>query len=39
MALFQIFTMNIFGIVFQAIYFFITAPTAYYRISGIRLTK
>jgi hypothetical protein len=39
MALFQLFNFNAFGIAFQAIYLFISAPTAYYRISGIQLFK
>ena len=37
--LFQIFTFNIFGIIFQAIYLFVSAPTAYYRLSGIQLFR
>jgi hypothetical protein len=37
--LFQIFTFNIFGIIFQAIYLLVSAPTAYYRLSGIQLFK
>lgn len=39
MGLIQIFTSNIFGILFQAIYLFVCAPTAYYRLSGIQLFK
>lgn len=39
MALLQIVSLNIFGIIFQAIYLFISAPAAYYRISGIRIFK
>jgi len=39
MGLIQIFTVNIFGVLFQAIYLFISAPTAYYRLSGIQLFK
>ncbi|MFO7583610.1 MAG: hypothetical protein R6W69_02690 [Anaerolineales bacterium] len=39
MALLQILALNIFGIIFQAIYLFISAPTAYYRISGIRIGR
>ncbi|MCX6067816.1 MAG: hypothetical protein NT121_19015 [Chloroflexi bacterium] len=39
LGLFQIFTFNIFGILFQAIYLFISVPTAYYRLSGIQLFK
>ncbi|MCX7753884.1 MAG: hypothetical protein N2117_01380 [Anaerolineales bacterium] len=39
MGLIQIFTLNVFGILFQAIYLFISAPTAYYRLSGIQLFK
>lgn len=39
MGLIQIFTFNIFGILFQAIYLFVSAPTAYYRLSGIQLFK
>jgi hypothetical protein len=38
-ALLQILALNIFGIIFQAIYLFISAPTAYYRISGIRIGR
>ncbi|PWH11694.1 MAG: hypothetical protein DDG60_16950 [Anaerolineae bacterium] len=39
MGLVQIFTLNVFGILFQAIYLFVSAPTAYYRLSGIALFK
>jgi hypothetical protein len=39
MGLIQIFTFNIFGILFQAIYLFVSAPMAYYRLSGIQLFK
>lgn len=39
MAIIQLLSLNIFGIAFQAIYLFISAPTAYYRISGIQLFK
>lgn len=39
MGLIQIFTLNVFGILFQAIYLFISAPTVYYRLSGIQLFK
>ncbi len=39
MGLLQIFSLNIFGILFQAIYLFVSAPTAYYRLSGIQLFK
>lgn len=39
MGLIQIFTFNIFGILFQAIYLFVSAPTAYYRLTGIQLFK
>lgn len=39
MGLIQIFSLNIFGILFQAIYLFISAPTAYYRLSGIQLLR
>jgi hypothetical protein len=38
-ALWQLMTFNIFGIVFQGIYLFISIPTAYYRLSGIQLFK
>jgi len=30
---------NLFGLIFQGIYLFLAVPTAYYRISGIRLIK
>lgn len=39
MALLQLLAMDLFGIIYQGIYLFISAPTAYYRISGIRLLK
>lgn len=39
MGLIQIFSLNIFGILFQAIYLFVSAPTAYYRLSGIQLLR
>lgn len=39
MALVQILSLNLYAIIFQAIYLFISAPTAYYRISGIRIGK
>ena len=39
MAVLALLSLNIFGIIFQAIYFFISAPTAYYRISGIRIGR
>lgn len=39
MGLIQIFTLNVFGILFQAVYLFVSAPTAYYRLSGIQLFK
>lgn len=39
MGLVQIVSLNIFGILFQAIYLFVSAPTAYYRLSGIQLFK
>jgi len=38
-ALFQLFTGNIFGLIFQAIYLVISIPIVYYRISGIQLTR
>ncbi|PKN95310.1 MAG: hypothetical protein CVU44_01110 [Chloroflexi bacterium HGW-Chloroflexi-6] len=31
--------LDIFGLIFQGIYLFLAVPTAYYRISGIRITK
>jgi hypothetical protein len=37
--LFQLLTMNIWGIVFQAIYLFIAVPIIYFRLSGIQLMK
>jgi hypothetical protein len=36
---FQIFTMNVFGIVFQVIYLVIAVPLVFTRLSGIQLTK
>jgi hypothetical protein len=38
-ALFQLLTMNIFGIVFQAIYLVIAVPLVYTRLSGIQLFR
>jgi nicotinamide riboside transporter PnuC len=38
-ALFELFIMDIFGLIFQAIYLVIAVPIIYYRISGIHLTK
>jgi hypothetical protein len=38
-ALFQLLTYNIFGLIFQAIYLVIAVPIIYYRISGIQLTR
>lgn len=38
-ALVQLSSFNIFGLVFQGIYLFISVPTAYYRLSGIQLFK
>lgn len=37
--LFQIITLNIFGIIFQAIYLFIATPVVYTRLSGIQLFR
>jgi hypothetical protein len=37
--LFQILAFNLFGVLFQAIYLFISVPTAYYRLSGIQIFK
>jgi len=39
MALIQIISFDIYAMIFQGIYLFISAPTAYYRISGIRIGK
>lgn len=39
MALIQIISLNIYAMIFQGIYLFISAPTAYYRISGIRIGR
>jgi hypothetical protein len=38
-ALFQVFSFNLFGILFQGIYLFISVPSAYYRLSGIQIFK
>lgn len=38
-ALMQLLTMNIFGIIFQAIYLVIAVPIVYTRLSGIQLSK
>jgi hypothetical protein len=38
-ALFQLLSMNIFGIIFQAIYLVIAVPIVYTRLSGIQLSK
>lgn len=35
----QLFIMNLFGIIFQAIYLAITIPSVYTRLSGIQLTR
>jgi hypothetical protein len=37
--LFQIFTFNVFGIIFQAIYLVLATPVVYTRLSGIRLSR
>jgi hypothetical protein len=37
--LIQIFTLNIFGIIFQVIYLFIATPVVYTRLSGIQLFR
>jgi len=37
--LFQLFTFNIFGMIFQGIYLFIATPVVYARLSGIQLFK
>jgi len=37
--LWQLITFSLFGLIFQGIYLFISVPTAYYRLSGIRLFK
>jgi hypothetical protein len=37
--LFQLFSLNVFGIVFQVIYLVIAVPTVYARLSGIQLFK
>jgi hypothetical protein len=38
-ALYQLLVLNIFGLIFQAIYLVISVPIIYYRISGIQLTR
>jgi hypothetical protein len=38
-ALYQLLSMNIWGIVFQVVYLVIAVPVVYYRLSGIRLFK
>jgi hypothetical protein len=37
--LIQIFSMNIFGIIFQVVYLIIAVPLVYTRLSGIQLTR
>ena len=37
--LIQIFTLNIFGLIFQAIFLFIATPVVYTRLSGIQLNR
>lgn len=37
--LFELIIFDVFGIIFQGIYLFLAVPTAYYRISGIRIIK
>jgi len=37
--LFQLFTFNIFGIIFQVIYLFLATPVVYTRLSGIQLFR
>lgn len=37
--LFQLFSMNFFGLIFQGIYLFIATPIVYTRLSGIQLTR
>jgi len=39
MLLIQIFTFNVFGIIFQVIYLFIATPVVYTRLSGIQLFR
>jgi hypothetical protein len=38
-ALYQLLVLNIFGLIFQAIYLVVSVPIVYYRISGIQLTR
>lgn len=38
-ALFNLFTLNLFGLLFQGIYVFLAAPLVYGRLVGIRLTR
>ncbi len=38
-ALYQLITLNIFGLIFQIIYLVVSVPIVYYRISGIQLTR
>ena len=38
-ALFQLFTYNIFGLIFQIIYLVISVPIVYYRVSGIQIKR
>ncbi len=37
--LIQVFTLNIFGLIFQGIYLFIATPVVYTRLSGIQLNR
>ena len=37
--LWELILLDVFGLIFQAIYLFVAAPSAYYRISGIRIIK
>jgi len=39
MLLIQIFTVNVFGIIFQVIYLFLATPVVYTRLSGIQLFR
>jgi len=39
MLLIQIFTFNVFGIIFQVIYLFLATPVVYTRLSGIQLFR
>ena len=39
MLLIQIFTLNVFGIIFQAIYLLLATPVVYTRLSGIQLFR